>query len=112
MPISASASRITWLASARVWPSARLNETVVASSVSWWLIAVGVARSRKRATAVSGTSVVTLLLSALPVDASRAPGLALSVVAAVVTVAAAADAAVAAPGAFATDVPAPGLAGT
>ena len=77
-PMSASACLIARLASSSVLPSARLNEIVVASSASWWLIEVGVARSRKRATAESGTSGVTLLLSALPVDGSREPGLALT----------------------------------
>ena len=57
------------------WPSARLNEIVVASSPSWWLIAVGVARSTKRATALSGTIGVTVLLRALPVEESRDAGI-------------------------------------
>ena len=39
-----------------VLPSARLNEIVVASSASWWLIEVGVGALAKRATADSGTS--------------------------------------------------------
>ena len=67
------------VASPRVLPSARLNEIVVANSVSWWLIAVGVAASTKCATASSGTSGVTEFASALPVDESRAPGLAATV---------------------------------
>ena len=49
---------------------------MVASSVSWWLIEVAVELSTKRATADSGTSDVAVLASALPLDASRAPGLA------------------------------------
>ena len=78
MPMSASACLIALPASSSVLPSARLNEIVVASSASWWLIDVGVERSLKRATALSGTSDVTVLLRALPVEASREPGLALT----------------------------------
>ncbi len=97
--MSASACLIARVASSSVLPSARLNEIVVASSASWWLIDVGVARSRTRATALSGTSGVTVLLSALPVDGSREPGLALTVLVA------GADAA--APAACADVAPAP-----
>ena len=64
------------LASPRVAPSARLNDTVVASSVSWWLTEVAAAFSMKRATEVRGTRLVALLLSTLPVEAVRSAGLA------------------------------------
>ena len=105
-PMSASACLIAAPASARVRPSARLNEIVVASSPSWWLIAVGVARSTKWATALSGTIGVTVLLRALPVEESRAPGLA-GTVAGVPLAAAAAAAAVATVGLFEVPVLSP-----
>ena len=74
--MSASACGSPRCASSSVSPSARLNEIVVASSASWWLIEVGVAPLDEARDAASGTSGVTVLLSALPVDASRSAGLA------------------------------------
>ena len=76
MPMLASAWLIAARASPRLAPSARLNEIVVASSPSWWLTEVGVESSTKRATAVSGTRLVALLLSTLPVEAFFSAGLA------------------------------------
>ena len=48
---------------------------VVASSASWWLTALAVGRSARRAIADSGTIVVALLLTGWPVAWSRNPGL-------------------------------------
>src|SRR6185369_2649283 len=75
MPISASACRTAFSPSARLLPSARLYEMVVASSASWWLIELAVGRSEKRAMADSGTIVAALALTAWPVAWSRRAGL-------------------------------------
>ena len=73
--MSASASVMATRASASVAPSARLNEIVVASSVSWWLTEVAVGPSMKRAITFSGTMLSGVLLSTLPPDALRSAGL-------------------------------------
>src|SRR5664279_6479726 len=73
--MSASAWVMALRAPARVAPSARLNEIVVASSVSWWLTEVAVGPSMKRAIAFSGTMLSGELLSTLPPDALRSAGL-------------------------------------
>src|SRR3989344_1435250 len=57
MAMSASACSMTWRACASEVPGSMLNEMVVASSPSWWLMDVGDARSTPRATALSGTLV-------------------------------------------------------
>src|SRR6185369_16827500 len=75
MPISASACRTAFSLSARLLPSARLYEMVVASSASWWLIELAVGRSEKRAMADSGTIVAAVMLTAWPVAWSRRAGL-------------------------------------
>ncbi len=74
MPMLASASLMSAAASDRLEPGARLKAMVVASSPSWWLIAVAAELSAKRAMAVSGTMVVALVLKAEPVDASLTAG--------------------------------------
>ena len=76
MAMSASACSMTWRACASEVPGSMLNEMVVASSPSWWLMDVGEARSTTRATALSGTMVDAAVLMTLPVDAPRWPGLA------------------------------------
>ena len=76
MPMLASAWLIAARASPRLALSMRLNEIVVASSPSWWLTEVGAESSKKRATAVSGTRLVALLLRTLPVEAFFSAGLA------------------------------------
>ena len=67
---------MTW----RAWPSevpgSMLNEMVVASSPSWWLMEVGAARSTTCAMADSGTMVDGAVLRTCPVEAPRCPGLA------------------------------------
>ena len=74
MPMSASASPIARRASSSVAPSARLNEIVVASSVSWWFTEVAVGPSTMRAIADNGTRFVGVLLRTFPVDALRSAG--------------------------------------
>src|SRR4051794_23927181 len=81
MPISASAWAMAALASLSDLPSARLNEIVVASTPSWWLIAAGVARLPMVAKLASGIIRRGAVLIALPVAWSRAPGLAEAVAA-------------------------------
>src|SRR4029077_7056197 len=74
MPMSASAWLIALRASSSVAPSARLKESVVASSVSWWFTEVAVASSTKRAIVASGTMFVGVLLRTFPLDALRSAG--------------------------------------
>src|SRR6478672_13245025 len=74
MPMSASAAAIACRASSSVAFSARLNETVVASSVSWWFTEVAVGPSTKCAIVDNGTRLVGVLLSTLPLDALRSAG--------------------------------------
>ncbi len=57
-------------------PSARLNDTVLASSPPSWLIELGTCRSASCEKAESGTIGVVLAASACPVDAVRRAGLA------------------------------------
>ena len=69
MPMSASAALITAAARRRACaPSARLNEIVVASSPSWWLIEVGAPSSaRSGRSPTSGTMRVGVALTGCPV---------------------------------------------
>src|ERR1700716_44103 len=76
MPMSAAACAMASRESDRVLPSARLYETVVASSPSWWLMLLGVASSVKWATADKGAIERALVFTVAPVDASRRPALA------------------------------------
>src|SRR5438067_575933 len=76
MPMSASAWAIAAWASESDLPSARLNETVVASTPSWWLTEAGVARLPMVAKLFSGIIRRGAVLMALPVAGSREPGLA------------------------------------
>src|SRR5579862_2485417 len=73
-PIEASARWIATVASLSDWPSARLNEMVVAGWVSWWLTEVGVEESAQLANDESGTSDSLVPETATPVDAARAGG--------------------------------------
>src|ERR1700722_4156151 len=74
MPIEADARAMAAVASLSDWPSARLNEMVVAGWVSWWLTEVGVELSAHWAKAESGTSDSVVLETATPVEAACAGG--------------------------------------
>src|ERR1700722_10859390 len=73
-PTCACARSIAAVASLSDWPSARLNEMVVAGWVSWWLTEVGVEESAQLAKAESGTSDSVVLETATPVEAAWAGG--------------------------------------
>src|SRR5271154_5064970 len=72
--IEACAVWIAAVASLSDWPSARLNEMVVAGWVSWWLTEVGVDESAQLAKAESGTCDSLVPDTATPVEAARAGG--------------------------------------
>src|SRR5580698_8320413 len=72
--IEACARSIAAVASLSDWPSARLNEMVVAGWVSWWLTEVGVEESAHWAKDESGTSDSVVPETATPVEAARAGG--------------------------------------
>src|SRR3954470_15395089 len=76
MAMSASACLMAAWASLSAMPSARLNDTVVASSPFWWLIEVGVAAWATLEMALSGVIGVWVVFSAEPGGASRRAGLA------------------------------------
>src|SRR5471030_991426 len=60
-------------------PSARLYDTVVASSPSWWLTLERAASSVNVASVDNGTIECALVFTVAPVEASREPGFALTV---------------------------------
>ncbi len=77
--IEAAACSMASLASDSERPSARLYDTVVASSPSWWLTLARAASSLNEAISDNGIIVCAVVLTVAPVDASREPGLALTV---------------------------------
>ena len=76
MAMSFSACLTRRCPSASVTPSARLKDTVLASSVSSWLMELGTARSATRAKADSGTIAVVFDAMACPAEEVRDAGLA------------------------------------
>ncbi len=79
MWIAATWRSMAALASDSDAPSARLYETVVASSPSWWLTLERAASSVNVASVDNGIMAFALVFTVEPVEASREPGFALIV---------------------------------